>query len=84
MILKRVGIAVLLTASSFLLSAQQDSQSMIAAIKAEGLRGTEATVAFSYTDGYDRASVDRIAGARAGRALGRGTPEGLGARQPAA
>ena len=35
MILKRVGIAVLLTASSFLLAAQQDSQSMIAAIKAE-------------------------------------------------
>ena len=46
MILKRVGIAVLLTASSFLLAAQQDSQSMIAAIKAEGLRGTEATVLF--------------------------------------
>jgi len=46
MILKRVGIAALLTASSFLLAAQQDSQSMIAAIKAEGLRGTEATVLF--------------------------------------
>src|SRR5258708_26521293 len=46
MILKHVGIAVLLTASSFLLAAQQDSQSMIAAIKAEGLRGTEATVLF--------------------------------------
>src|SRR5258708_5586885 len=46
MILKRVGIAVSLTASSFLLAAQQDSQSMIAAIKAEGLRGTEATVLF--------------------------------------
>ena len=36
MILKRVGIAVLLTASSFLLAAQQDRQLMIAAIKAEG------------------------------------------------
>src|SRR6202030_3584965 len=46
MIWKRVGIAVLLTASSFLLAAQQDSQSMIAAIKAEGPRGTEATVLF--------------------------------------
>jgi carboxypeptidase Q len=46
MILKRVGIAGLLTALSFLLAAQQDSQSMIAAIKAEGLRGTEATVLF--------------------------------------
>jgi len=46
MILKRVGIAVLLTASSFLLAAQQDRQLMIAAIKAEGLRGTEATVLF--------------------------------------
>src|SRR6202022_964571 len=46
MILKRVGIAGLLTASSFLLAAQQDSQSTIAAIKAEGLRGTEATVLF--------------------------------------
>jgi len=51
MILKRVGIAVLLTASSFLLAAQQDSQSMIGAIKAEGVRGTEATVVFhSLTD----------------------------------
>src|SRR5258708_25739405 len=46
MILKRVGIAVVLTASSLLLAAQQDSQSMIAAIKAEGLRGTEAAVLF--------------------------------------
>ena len=46
MILERAGIAVLLTASSFLLAAQQDSRSMIAAIKAEGLRGTEATVLF--------------------------------------
>jgi hypothetical protein len=46
MILKRVGITVLLTASSFLLAASQDSQSMIAAIKAEGLRGAEATVLF--------------------------------------
>src|SRR6516162_7537947 len=46
MILKRVGIAVLLTASSLLLVAQQDSQSIIAAIKAEGLRSTEATVLF--------------------------------------
>ena len=46
MILKRVGIAVLLIASSFLLAAQQDSQSMIGAIKAEGLRGTEAAVLF--------------------------------------
>jgi carboxypeptidase Q len=46
MILKRVGIAVLLTASSFLLAASQDSQSMIAAIKAEEVRGTQATVLF--------------------------------------
>jgi carboxypeptidase Q len=46
MILKRVGIAVLLVASSFLLGAQQDSQSMIGAIKAEGVRSTEATVLF--------------------------------------
>jgi carboxypeptidase Q len=46
MILKRVGIAALLTASSFLLAAQQDSGSMIAAIKAEGLRSSEATVLF--------------------------------------
>jgi carboxypeptidase Q len=46
MILKGVGIAMLLTASSFLLAAQQDSQSMIAAIKTEGLRGTEATILF--------------------------------------
>ena len=46
MILRRVGIAVLLTASSFPLAASQDSQSMIAAIKAEGLRGTEATILF--------------------------------------
>jgi hypothetical protein len=46
MILKRVGIAMLLTALSFPLAAQQDSQSMIAAIKAEGLRGTEAMVLF--------------------------------------
>ena len=46
MILKRVGIAVLLTASSVLLAAQQDGQSVIAAIKAEGLRSTEAAVTF--------------------------------------
>src|SRR6516162_8851908 len=46
MILKRVGIAVLLTASSLLLVAQQDSQSIIAAIKAEGLRSTQAAVVF--------------------------------------
>jgi carboxypeptidase Q len=51
MILKRIGIAVLLTASSFSLTAAQDSQSMdsqsmIAAIKAEGLRSTEAAVVF--------------------------------------
>jgi carboxypeptidase Q len=46
MILQRVGIAVLLTASSFLLAAQQDSQSMIAAIKAEEVRASEATVLF--------------------------------------
>src|ERR1700681_4639219 len=46
MILKRVGIVVLLTASSFLLAAQQDSQSVIAAIKAEGLRSTEAAALF--------------------------------------
>src|SRR5207344_2496210 len=46
MILKRVGIAVLLTAWSFPLAAQQDSQSTIAAIKAEGLRSTDASVLF--------------------------------------
>ncbi len=46
MILKRVGFTVLLIASSFLLGAQQDSQSMIGAIKAEGVRSTEATVLF--------------------------------------
>jgi carboxypeptidase Q len=46
MILQRVGIAVLLTASSFLLAAQQDSQSMIAAIKAEEARASEATALF--------------------------------------
>jgi len=46
MVLKRVGIAVLLTASGFLFAAQQDSQSMIAAIKAEGLRSTEAPTLF--------------------------------------
>jgi len=47
MVLKRVGIAVLLTAAlSAPLAAQQDSQSMIAAIKAEGLRSTEATNVF--------------------------------------
>jgi hypothetical protein len=46
MALKRVGIAVLLTASGFLFAAQQDGQSMIAAIKAEGLRGTQAATLF--------------------------------------
>jgi carboxypeptidase Q len=46
MMLKRVGIAVLLTAASVLLAAQQDSQSVIAAIKAEGLRNSEAPVVF--------------------------------------
>ena len=46
MIVKRVTIAVLLTALSFPLAAQPDSQSMIAAIKAEGLRSTEAAVVF--------------------------------------
>ncbi len=46
MIFKRVGIAVLLIASSSPLAAAQDSQSTIAAIKAEGLRSTEATVLF--------------------------------------
>lgn len=46
MILKRVGIALLVTAPSFLLAAQQDSQSMIGAIKAEGVRATEAAVLF--------------------------------------
>jgi carboxypeptidase Q len=46
MIFKRFGIAVLLTALSFPLAAQQDSESMIAAIKAEGLRGSEASVLF--------------------------------------
>jgi len=46
MILKRVGIAVLLTVLSFPLAAQPDSQSVIAAIKAEGLRSTEAAVIF--------------------------------------
>jgi carboxypeptidase Q len=46
MILKRVAIAMLLIVSSFPLAAQQDSQSMIGAIKAEGLRDSEATVLF--------------------------------------
>src|SRR5712675_3724127 len=46
MILKRAGIAVLLTALSFPLAAQPDSQSMIAAIKAEELRSTETAVVF--------------------------------------
>src|SRR6266576_2269710 len=46
MILKHVGIAVLLTALSFPLAAQPDNQSMIAAIKAEGLRSTETAVVF--------------------------------------
>jgi carboxypeptidase Q len=46
MLMKRVGIAVLLTGSSVLLAAQQDNQSTIAAIKAEGLRATEAAVTF--------------------------------------
>ena len=46
MILKRAGIAVLLTASSFLFAAQQDSPSTIAAIKAEGMRSTEAAAIF--------------------------------------
>jgi hypothetical protein len=46
MILKRVGIAVLLTAFGFRLAAQPDNQSTIAAIKAEGLRSTEAAVLF--------------------------------------
>jgi carboxypeptidase Q len=46
MILKRIGFAVLLTASSVLLAAQQDGQSTIAAIKAEGLRSTEAAAIF--------------------------------------
>jgi hypothetical protein len=44
--LKRAGIAALLTASCFLLAAQQDSPSTIAAIKAEGMRSTEAAVIF--------------------------------------
>ena len=46
MILKRVGTAVLLVILSFPLAAQQDSQSMVEAIKAEGMRGTEAAVLF--------------------------------------
>src|SRR5262249_19775366 len=46
MILKRLGIAVLLIASSFLFAAQQDGPSTIAAIKAEGLRSPEAAVIF--------------------------------------
>src|SRR5262245_41946848 len=50
MILKRVGIAVLLTALSFPLAAQPDSQSMIAAIKAEGLRGEAAVIFHTLTD----------------------------------
>jgi carboxypeptidase Q len=44
--LKHAGIAVLLTAASFLFAAQQDSPSMIAAIKAEGMRSPEAAVIF--------------------------------------
>jgi carboxypeptidase Q len=46
MILKRVGIAMLLTALGFPLAAQQDSQSMVEAIKAEGMRGPAAAVLF--------------------------------------
>ena len=47
MILKRVATAMLLlTASSSLVAAQQDSPSTIAAIKAEGLRSTEAAILF--------------------------------------
>ncbi len=48
MLLKRVWIAVVLTASGFpcVAIAQPDSQSMIASIKAEGLRSTEAPVVF--------------------------------------
>jgi carboxypeptidase Q len=46
MILKRVGIAMLLTALGFPLAAQQDSQSMVEAIKAEGMRGPATAVLF--------------------------------------
>src|SRR3979409_1799746 len=46
MSLKRVGIALLLIPFCFPLAAQPDSQSIIAAIKAEGLRSTEAAVVF--------------------------------------
>jgi hypothetical protein len=83
MILKRVGIAVLLTASSFLLAAQQDSQSMIGAIKAEGLNSTEATALFhTLTD----AIGPRLTGSPAHVQAARWAVErqGLGLRQPAA
>ena len=46
MVLKRIAIVGLLTALSLPLAAQPDNQSMIAAIKAEGLRGGEAAVTF--------------------------------------
>ena len=46
MVWKRVGIAVLLTTLSLPLAAQQDSQSIIAAIKAEGMRSPEARIIF--------------------------------------
>jgi carboxypeptidase Q len=46
MILKRVGIAMLLTTLGYPLAAQQDSQSMVEAIKAEGMRGPAAAVLF--------------------------------------
>jgi len=48
MMLKRVWLAVVLTTSGFMpvATAQQDSQSMIAAIKAEGMGSTEAGVLF--------------------------------------
>jgi carboxypeptidase Q len=46
MVWKRIGIAVLLTILSLPLAAQQDSQSIIAAIKAEGMRSPEARIIF--------------------------------------
>ena len=46
MVWKRIGIAVLLTILSLPLAAQQESQSIIAAIKAEGMRSPEARIIF--------------------------------------
>ena len=86
MITKRIRIFILIVMAALLpaISAQQDSQSMIAAIKAEGLRSTEAPTLFHTLTVCDRAPADWIASACRGGALGGGTLQGLGTRQPAA